>query len=283
MVSVCPRRGSASIALGFGAPADQQRGEDQRGEEIEAPGDLDPADADALGDHHIEGNQEHIRHRQFAHDLDRLEQPLRGQTEVDERKADGLEVGRHKGEEGDYERQEDVGAPERLQSGEDRDFAEREERQETGAHQRRCPGNGIEDQQREVEGAEHGAELGVLGEVCQGAGPSRMSAAATAPRGGSATIQVNALKSLHPQRRYHVGILSLSRRCFRRFRGQLAGREGGSEDGGFARLSHGQRVAAQGRAGLPRRDVACVSGVHGHCRSSFYVFCADLAAIRFSA
>lgn len=187
------------LRLAFGFPAYPERDEDERGEQIEPPGDFHATDADAFGQHDVERDEEHIRHRQLAHDLDGLEQARRGEVEMDKRQPNGFEVGGYEGEEGHDEGEEDVRPPERLQPGENGDLIERKERQQPRAHQGGAPGDRVEQQEREVEGAEHGGDLGVRGALCQGEGPEPVSERATAPYYACRANQVKALKLLAAQ------------------------------------------------------------------------------------
>jgi hypothetical protein len=60
---------------------------------------------------------------------------------------------------------EDVRFPQALQAGDDADFAQSEQGQQTGLHQRREPGHGEEDQKHQVGVFQHSGPLCVPGFV----------------------------------------------------------------------------------------------------------------------
>ena len=104
---------------------------------------------DALGQRDIERDEENIGHGQLAEDVQRRLHARVHQVPLDQRGADGFDVRREEREDGDDQRQEDVGFPERLQAGDDADLAEAEDGQEARTHQRGEPCDRVEDQEGE--------------------------------------------------------------------------------------------------------------------------------------
>ncbi len=127
--------------------AQGQRSQNAAGEQVEAPSRFDRGVRDALGQRDVERDEEDIGHRQLAEDVERGLDARVQQVPLDQRGADGFDVGREEGEDGNDQREEDVGLPQGLEPGDDADFTEAEDREETGAHQRGEPRDGVEDQE----------------------------------------------------------------------------------------------------------------------------------------
>ncbi len=109
--------------------AQGKRSENAAGEQVETPRGFDGRVGDALGQCDVKRDEEDIGHRQFAQDVERGLDPWVQHIPLDQRSADGFDVGREEGEDGDYQREEDVGFPQGLEPGDDAYFAETEDRQ----------------------------------------------------------------------------------------------------------------------------------------------------------
>lgn len=141
-------------------PADPKGGEDTGGKKVEAPSHFDPPNADAFGDRDVNCDQEDICHGKFADDRKGRHRAGAKQVELDQGDADGFEHWGHQRKKGNHQREEYVRRPKRLQAAENRDFGESEKRQQTRAQQWCGPGDGVEDYERQVQGAQHGRCLG---------------------------------------------------------------------------------------------------------------------------
>lgn len=138
--------------FGFSAEGgNEERSDDASGEQVKPPGRFDLADADALGQHDVERDQEDVGHGQFAHPVQHRQHFAMKKPEVHQSEADGFEIGRKKREGGDDKGQEDIAFPKALQARDNGDFGEVEERQaKPRAHQGGEPCDGEEDEESEV-------------------------------------------------------------------------------------------------------------------------------------